>query len=549
MPRPNLNVASYDSDGEVAEIGPRPKKSIGKQTKAQSKSKRKVPPKQQAARVSSEESEFDSDFDIPKTQGNFDDIAKMLEEESGLREKRTNAQARKTPEVDSVHVLPLTPSKESRCGPCRIVACSADEVTLEWESAMKWKPGEKRSKWIGKRKGQTLRFVLPRDEFEALRRSSGTVRKEKVSVIPRLDVEHEISHHLCSQICLISYPAYLLESTTSQALKGQQRLQGIFEDVRSGIVSAFGQFTLSRKTSIHPVFAFHRQHPNISMTDFRRSLHYPASLAMLMDEEASGIVQDLHGAQVDGGANAKLQINMMLLLALVAEDIDEEVSPDLLDDLLIAGQIAFPPSPIEEVYSALKDVIAMDADLAGDPLQVDSWVAAPVYSEPYALFERLSHSPKPPTKKTKDGSRFSSESIDGDDLLCPYCDEEILPTHRRSHRLKRLLRNLAKLSKPSPRPGNPNGRDVDLSQAIALCSRHREESSVIPAGLARGWPPTIEWNKIESRLRSASTLDTINSIVAGTSKLDSGSPRGRFWQEAVESIAAGEGKRLVDRKL
>jgi len=82
--------------------------------------------------------------------------------------------------------------------------------------------------------------------------------------------------------------------------------------------------------------------------------------------------------------------------------------------------------------------------------------------------------------------------------LCPYCDTP-LPKHP-SPLLLNILKAIKKKSVRDPRPSNPLGLKASLGVFIAACQRHRFESDILPEAESKGWPKTIEWDKVSGRI-------------------------------------------------
>ncbi|KAK0444835.1 RTC4-like domain-containing protein, partial [Armillaria borealis] len=130
---------------------------------------------------------------------------------------------------------------------------------------------------------------------------------------------------------------------------------------------------------------------------------------------------------------------------------------------------------------------------------------------------------------------FLDPSIDPK-TLCPYCDTRL--PDRPTPLLRRLLANIAKKSRPSPRPTNPLGRKAPLEAFIALCQRHRFESVTLPEAERNGWPKEIAWVKLEGRVQKMKR--ELNALISDPNAR-SGSI---FWAEIMEEVKA-KGSRAV----
>lgn len=82
--------------------------------------------------------------------------------------------------------------------------------------------------------------------------------------------------------------------------------------------------------------------------------------------------------------------------------------------------------------------------------------------------------------------------------LCPYCDTPLPSTP--SPLLLKMLATTKKKSQRDPRPSNPLGLRAPLAAFIAACQRHRFESQILPEAERKGWPKTIEWNRVGARI-------------------------------------------------
>lgn len=82
--------------------------------------------------------------------------------------------------------------------------------------------------------------------------------------------------------------------------------------------------------------------------------------------------------------------------------------------------------------------------------------------------------------------------------LCPFCDQ-LWPDHP-SHDLCRRSDEVKKRATRHPNAKNPNHHDAPLSLTIDICVLHQAERDTIPAGLARGWPSSVNWDDLPSRI-------------------------------------------------
>ncbi|KAA1106226.1 hypothetical protein PGT21_031296 [Puccinia graminis f. sp. tritici] len=86
--------------------------------------------------------------------------------------------------------------------------------------------------------------------------------------------------------------------------------------------------------------------------------------------------------------------------------------------------------------------------------------------------------------------------------MCSFCDE-ILPIHP-SARFIKLNQYLTGLREARPRfsTHNPNALHLPFPRVADHCRLHRAEQDLIPIGLQRGWPMTIDFAGLASRVAS-----------------------------------------------
>ncbi|KAF9266759.1 hypothetical protein L218DRAFT_996323 [Marasmius fiardii PR-910] len=131
--------------------------------------------------------------------------------------------------------------------------------------------------------------------------------------------------------------------------------------------------------------------------------------------------------------------------------------------------------------------------------------------------------------------------------LCPFCDAPLPKTP--SPLLQAMVKEAIAKSKPDPRPTNRLGRKtVTIGSYIHICQRHDFESVTLPQAEAKGWPKTIEFDKLEARV--AKLKSKLQEIIAddqwqdqlgGDSELwelQADSPRALcvFWQDALKEV-------------
>lgn len=139
--------------------------------------------------------------------------------------------------------------------------------------------------------------------------------------------------------------------------------------------------------------------------------------------------------------------------------------------------------------------------------------------------------------------------------LCPYCDEP-LPDTPTPHLVKLLASARAKSYKDS-RPSNPKGLKAPLSTFISVCQRHRFESVKLPEAKKRGWPQSINFDKLKGRVEDmrerleAIILDGKGNVSAMSEDEEDDDwqargPRGQsaFWMDLMKEVKK-KGSRAV----
>ena len=103
--------------------------------------------------------------------------------------------------------------------------------------------------------------------------------------------------------------------------------------------------------------------------------------------------------------------------------------------------------------------------------------------------------------------------------LCPYCDTP-LPSSP-SPLLTNILAATRKKSTRDPRPSNPLGLKAPLAIFIVACQRHKFESQLLPAAKRKGWPKTILWHKLGTRVeRMKDELQALIEDPGGEREID-----------------------------
>ncbi|KAF7315074.1 RTC4 domain-containing protein [Mycena indigotica] len=144
----------------------------------------------------------------------------------------------------------------------------------------------------------------------------------------------------------------------------------------------------------------------------------------------------------------------------------------------------------------------------------------------------------------EDDSFFMAPNTDPK-TLCPYCDGP-LPPDPTPH-LQSLLEQTLKKSRPDPRPANPLGRRAPMAAFIGVCQRHRFETEILPEAEEKGWPKTIDWEDVRSRVQAMEWQ--LRQIVNNTGDDDESAPessqaiRGArrqclFWRDMIKEIKA-----------
>ncbi|KAF8652165.1 hypothetical protein AX16_004522 [Volvariella volvacea WC 439] len=128
----------------------------------------------------------------------------------------------------------------------------------------------------------------------------------------------------------------------------------------------------------------------------------------------------------------------------------------------------------------------------------------------------------------EEDSLFISTDVDPR-TLCPFCDAPLPDSP--SPLLRKMLAETAKKSHPDPRPGNPLGRRAPSAVFVTVCHRHQFESQILPEAEAKGWPKTIDWERL--KLRVERMKDVIRMVIW--------EPQGArsqclFWKELMEDV-------------
>lgn len=122
-------------------------------------------------------------------------------------------------------------------------------------------------------------------------------------------------------------------------------------------------------------------------------------------------------------------------------------------------------------------------------------------------------------------------------LLCPFCDT-LLPEPATPH-LKKLIRNALKKSRPDPRPNNPLGRKAPSALFVTICQRHQFEAEELPKADSNGWPRSIDWKKLEKRVK-----DMRDELESFLTELRARAGVSVFWDE-IQLELQKKGSRAV----
>ena len=123
---------------------------------------------------------------------------------------------------------------------------------------------------------------------------------------------------------------------------------------------------------------------------------------------------------------------------------------------------------------------------------------------------------------------FLDSSVDPS-TLCPYCDE-LLPSSPTPF-LMSLIAAAKRKSSPDPRPGNLYGLKAQLATFISVCQRHEFEIREIPRARARGWPSSIDFNKVKKRIEGLAA--TLKKLVANA---DDERKNSIFWRQVEKEV-------------
>ncbi|KAH9810602.1 hypothetical protein DFH28DRAFT_1132002 [Melampsora americana] len=87
-----------------------------------------------------------------------------------------------------------------------------------------------------------------------------------------------------------------------------------------------------------------------------------------------------------------------------------------------------------------------------------------------------------------------------DDNLCPFCDEPMpLKPSQKLLTEKAILFALPNITK---RIGHPNAMSLPFPQTASFCELHHAEKNVIPFGIRKGWPISIDFGLLEQNTSS-----------------------------------------------
>lgn len=118
--------------------------------------------------------------------------------------------------------------------------------------------------------------------------------------------------------------------------------------------------------------------------------------------------------------------------------------------------------------------------------------------------------------------------MNGDpDDLCPYCSEPL--PYETSVYLDQLGTQLHEMSVHAPTSKNVNARKVEWQRTIDYCMRHEAEVTIIPLGLAAGYPANVDFRALPIRLETPWVRQEIRLIIEQPAE----SP---FYQKAVEDF-------------
>ncbi|EGF99249.1 uncharacterized protein MELLADRAFT_94792 [Melampsora larici-populina 98AG31] len=105
------------------------------------------------------------------------------------------------------------------------------------------------------------------------------------------------------------------------------------------------------------------------------------------------------------------------------------------------------------------------------------------------------------SNSNSDAQNRSDWEEDNDNIpKCPFCDDP-LPSQPspKLHSLMQMLLDRPK-AKKTPRPGNPDAVSLPMSETIAFCVMHGAEEKYIPIGKQNGWPSSINFDELSSRV-------------------------------------------------
>ncbi|KAG8938023.1 hypothetical protein FRC00_001926 [Tulasnella sp. 408] len=415
------------------------------------------------------------------------EAAKTIEEELDIkRPQPTEAQGQdlehmKYP-LGTVFILPLNSNATTRFGPACLISYQAnsERVQLEWFQEIQWAPGEKKKKsWTGQSKWSS-RFETSWWELE--------IKKAGHGEIPHL-------RHWKSQ-----------------------------------------PYLKPNGTCLHKGGACSRVY-----RAFHETLKYPPGLDHLIAHVCKEFEPQLSNFP-PASATCWIQglIPSFFLVTLVANDLGEPITEELLSDLLKEGVISFPRVPIQDAYEAIRLAVIPHPDISNgespqllddSKLQLQLTIPSPKPTMP-SFLRLYVPSQKVRTRAQRNMAPFkqlqtvSTQEDNDPQYKCPFCGDPLL---FRPHLM------LERASEVSKVPAKNRKMAV-----FNFCAEHTATHSMpqeLLKAKAEGWPEVIDFEAISARLRNLkSQLESNHTPASKRNRQGGNHRRGEIWDALLDDI-------------
>lgn len=346
---------------------------------------------------------------------------------------------------------------------------------------------------------------------------------------------------------MIKVPWYYAQFDSLRATTCQSLQDSLFESSRGTIEARWNEVSIRGGSGRrgHPLATIWQRFVNEHGTkpdavtgrtfalEFHSALRCPPGLDILLLKEAEQLVKSMHSAP----SFAPHLISVLLLLDIVASDLKEKISEQLLEDILSKRAVGFQPDVKDEIWRAMKDVVQFDEDMYA-PIKsggLDVYLLELDTKAKFRPFVRL-FSPKQnelsnSSRTTKSIPSRTPQEISGETpeappqkSTCPYClkplPEELTP-------------RLAKVFEAIKDQRKPNSHSIR-----EWCYLHDREADKLPGlkvlAAQKGWPEQVNFKSIRGRVEAMRSH--LEAILYGTAKLDGESNRGAIWDRIADDI-------------